>query len=156
VLFENADCVFILLANSEGAVLLPNGVCVVELPNGEGAAEVAESADFAGSLFWFDGFPNGDEVVVFPNGKDVVVVLPKGEGEGVVVVGKDDLVGSLFWFGNPEKLNLGAAVVLVVIDAAGVVEGVDVALELLEFNADAGVVGCLKLKARGVLWDEPF
>jgi len=137
---------------------LPNGVCVVEVPNGEGAAEVAENADFAGSLFWFDGFPNGVELVVFPNGEDVVAVLPKGEAEGVVVVGKDDLLGSLFWFeGNPVKLNLGAAgVVLVVVDPAGVVEGVDVTLELLEFNADAGVVGCLKLNARGVFWDEPF
>lgn len=145
-----------LLPNDVGAVLLPNGVCVVEAPNGEGAAEVAENPDFAGSLFWFDGFPNGDEV--FPNVEDVVAVLPKGEEEGVVVVGKGDLVGSLFWFeGNPEKLNLGAAgVVLVVVDPAGVVEGVDVTLELLEFNADAGVVGCLKLNARGVLWDELF
>lgn len=129
-----------LLPNDEGVVLLPNADGVVEVPNGEGAAEVVENADFTGSLFWFDGFPNGDGVVVLPNAEGVVVVLPK---EGVVV-GNDDLVGSLFWFAEkPVKLNLGAAgVVLVIVDPAGVVVGVDVALELLEFNADAGVVGC--------------
>jgi hypothetical protein len=140
--------VFVLLPNVDGVALLPNAVGVVEAPNGDGAAGVVENADLTGSLFWFDGFPNVDEVVVLPNPEGVVVVLPKGED---VVVGNNGLVGSLFWLEeNPLKLNLGAAgVVLVVVDPAGVVVGVDVALELLEFNADAGVVG-LKLKARGV------
>ena len=70
----------------------------------------------------------------------------------MIVAGNNGLVGSLFWFAeNPLKLNLRpAGVVLAVVDPAGVVVGVDAALELLEFNAGAGVVG-LKLKARGVL-----
>ena len=138
-----------MLPNADGVALLPNVVGVVEAPNGEDAAEVAENADLTGS-FWFDGFPNVDEVVVLPNPEGVGVVLPKGEG--VVVVGNIGLVGSLFWFAeNPLKLNLGpAGVVLTVVDPAGVVVGVVVALELLEFNVDAGVVG-LKLNARGVL-----
>jgi len=150
VLFENADCVFALLPNGKDVALLPNAVGVVEAPNAEDAAEVAENADLMGSLFWFDGFPNVDEVVVLPNPEGVVVLLPKAED--VVVAGNDDLVGSLFWFTeNPLKLNLVAAgVVLTVVDPTGAVVGVDVALELLEFNADAGVEG-LKLKARGVL-----
>lgn len=66
---------------------------------------------------------------MLPNAEGVVVVVPKAEG---VVVGNDDLAGSLFWFAlNPVKLNLGAAgVVLIVVDPAGVVVGVDVALKL--------------------------
>jgi hypothetical protein len=141
--------VFVLLPNVDGVALLPNAVGVVEAPNGEDAAGVVENADLTGSLFWFDEFPNVDEVVVLPNPEGVVVVLPNGED--AVDVGNNGLVGSLFWLEeNPLKLNLGAAgVVLVAVDPAGVVVGVVVALELLEFNADAGVVG-LKLKARGV------
>jgi hypothetical protein len=143
VLFENGDCAFAVPPNGEGAVLLPNGDAVVELPNGEDAV-VVENADLTGSLFWFEVLPNGD---------CVVALLPKGDA--VVVVGKDDLAGSLFWFevfGNPLKLNLGTGGLLVAVDSAGVV----VVLRLFAFMADAGVVGCLKLNARGVLWDGAF
>jgi len=53
-------------------------------------------------------------------------------------------------------LNLGTAVVLVDVDSAGVVVGVEVVLELFAFAADAGVVGCLKPNARGALWVGAF
>jgi len=151
--FENGDCVFVLPPNGDGALLLPNGD---EPPNGGGAA-VAGNADLIGSLFWLDVLLNGDEVAVLPNGEVVVVLLAKGDA--VVVVGNDDLAGSLFWFEvfeNPLKPNLGGAAGLVDIDSAGVVVGVEVVLELFAFAADANVVGCLKLNARGAFWDGAF
>jgi len=90
LLFENGDCEFVLPPNAKGAVLLPNGDDE-ELPNDEGAAV---AGNLTGSLFWLDALPNGDEVVVLPNGEVVVVLLPKGDA--VVVVGNDNLAGSLF------------------------------------------------------------
>jgi len=52
VLFENADCMFTLLLNGKGVVLLPNAVGVVEVLNGEGATEMVENTDSTVWLCW--------------------------------------------------------------------------------------------------------